>query len=574
MTRLNSHALRLVGLAALLATAGIFAKAMDIGAQPPSPARQIAEAEEAEPPEVLVGERLFEETRFAQFYFANSGGDANAEPLPGGGDPVVATLITPDGPIAGPFAGKSMSCRQCHLESQAAQTPGGGFRTYADFAVRSPVPDRGDGEQLTVRNSPSLVNLALNTTAPAELYHLDGQFPNLEKLVADTLTDRNFGWKLTERPAAIRHVASIVRNDNGQGELAQQNGGAYALVLAGKSPDPRFVLPESYRLDVAKATDEQILYAVGRLMAAYMDSLFFARDEAGAFAGSPYDVFLQKNGLPRQPASGESDLAYSRRLRRLLADLKQPRFVTPADGAFELSDQPFAFGAQELVGLQIFLAEPQGRAVDATELQQGKVGNCMVCHVAPKFTDFSLHNTGASQQEYDAAHGEGAFANLPIPALKARNANYDAYLPPTSLHPNASGVFRKPADPANPALADLGAWNVYLNPDFKVPPEKLEALMGLAKVPNSGKDAALTQSLARFKTPGLRDLADSAPYLHNGSKGTLEAVAEFYRSFSQKTRAAQVRNADPEIGRIALVQDDVAALAAFMRSLKEDYGLD
>lgn len=37
MTRLNSHALRLVGLAALLATAGIFAKAMDIGAQPPSP---------------------------------------------------------------------------------------------------------------------------------------------------------------------------------------------------------------------------------------------------------------------------------------------------------------------------------------------------------------------------------------------------------------------------------------------------------------------------------------------------------------------------------------------------------
>lgn len=159
----------------------------------------------------------------------------------------------------------------------------------------------GDGEQLTVRNSPSLVNLALNTTAPAELYHLDGQFPNLEKLVADTLTDRNFGWKLTERPAAIRHVASIVRNDNGQGELAQQNGGAYALVLAGKSPDPRFVLPESYRLDVAKATDEQILYAVGRLMAAYMDSLFFARDEAGAFAGSPYDVFLQRTAYRASP---------------------------------------------------------------------------------------------------------------------------------------------------------------------------------------------------------------------------------------------------------------------------------
>ena len=31
-----------------------------------------------------------------------------------------------------------------------------------------------------------------------------------------------------------------------------------------------------------------------------------------------------------------------------------------------------------------------------------------------------------------------------------------------------------------------------------------------------------------FKTPGLRDITKSAPYMHNGVKTTLEEVIEFY----------------------------------------------
>ncbi|NIP99687.1 MAG: cytochrome-c peroxidase, partial [Nitrospinaceae bacterium] len=31
-----------------------------------------------------------------------------------------------------------------------------------------------------------------------------------------------------------------------------------------------------------------------------------------------------------------------------------------------------------------------------------------------------------------------------------------------------------------------------------------------------------------FKTPGLRHVTRSAPYMHNGTKKTLEAVIEFY----------------------------------------------
>ena len=57
-------------------------------------------------------------------------------------------------------------------------------------------------------------------------------------------------------------------------------------------------------------------------------------------------------------------------------------------------------------------------------------------------TTVTYDNTGATQEEYDSIHGVGAFAQLPVPTLKERRKDFDAYLPKTSKHPNASGVFR------------------------------------------------------------------------------------------------------------------------------------
>jgi hypothetical protein len=45
-----------------------------------------------------------------------------------------------------------------------------------------------------------------------------------------------------------------------------------------------------------------------------MEGLVFSQDENGEFNGSPYDVFLQKNSLPRKPAKNETPIKYSRRL--------------------------------------------------------------------------------------------------------------------------------------------------------------------------------------------------------------------------------------------------------------------
>jgi hypothetical protein len=114
-----------------------------------------AAAEEADPPEVVIGERLFLETRFAQYFAANFGGAVNVPLVVG--DPVMDTITTTTGTLPGPFADRSMNCRQCHFVDDAAGIPGGKSLAYDDFARRSPIPARNDGLTTTPRNSPPLV---------------------------------------------------------------------------------------------------------------------------------------------------------------------------------------------------------------------------------------------------------------------------------------------------------------------------------------------------------------------------------------------------------------------------------
>jgi hypothetical protein len=529
--------------------------------------KDIAAEEDADPAEVAIGERLFLETRFAQFFFANSNGNANA--VLATGDPTMDFTVTTASPLPGPFAGMSMNCRSCHLVDEQKGVAGGGNRTYADFARRSPVPARADGKLTTPRNSPPLVNASL--PRGSFLLHFDGEFATIEDLVRETLTGRNYGWLAGERAQAVAHIAHIIRNDNGTGLLAQSFGGAYRKVLKGAdlSIPAELRLPKRFRIDIDRATDQKIFDGVAKLISAYVQSLVFAQDFAGAFSGSPYDLFLRKNVLPVAADVGETDLHYSRRLRSVLDKLTNPRFVTPDDGTLTLHDQPFVFGPLELQGLKIFLREPAAVPLSAEAIAQGGIGNCIACHPAPKFTDFNFHNTGAAQDEYDAIHGSGAFAGLAIPDLATRLSNFDAFLPPTPRHPNASGPFREVPSISEPGLTDLGLWNVFANPDLARPQAALRKL--LCETRRCVNDALLSKTVARFKTPGLRDLGHSGPYLHTGQSDTLESVIGLYRKFSNFARAGTMRNPDPELSAIALQPGDVAALVAFLKSLNEDY---
>lgn len=529
----------------------------------------VAEDNDTDPAEVAIGERLFLETRFAQFFFSHANGDANARLE--SSDPVLDITETLDSPLPGPFAGQSINCRACHLVDEQEGVPDGGNRTYTDFTRRSPVPARDDGNIHTPRNSPPLVN-AFRVKRRELLLHFDGEFATVQDLVKSTLTGRNFGWRLQEQQQALAHIAHIIRNDEGSGELAQQFGGAYPVVF--KRTDPcvpsEFRLPVRFRMAVTTASDMEILEAVAKLIEAYLRSLVFPQDTEGTFNGSPYDVFLRKNDLPRAPAAGEADIDYGRRLRKLLDDLTTPHFVSDDDGTFNTHQQAFIFGPLELRGLKIFLREPDVVPLPPEVIAQGTIGNCIACHSPPNFTDFRFHNTGASQEEYDAIHGSGAFAALSIPDLRTRRHGHNAYLPPTPQHPKAQGPFRDSPAADKPGHTDLGLWNVYANADFPKPQGRIQQLLcehNASCLPRH----LLPKAIALFKTPGLRDLGHSAPYFRTGRQETIEAVVGFYTGISALLRAGWLRNGAPQLAGMALVTGDMAPLSAFLKALNEDY---
>ena len=157
---------------------------------------------------------------------------------------------------------------------------------------------------------------------------------------------------------------------------------------------------------------------------------------------------------------------------------------------------------------------------------------------------------------------------LAVPTLAQRNANFNAYLPASASHPNASETFRRQASAANPNYADLGLWNVYLNPDM---PKPQPALKGFVCATDCSVDQGLATTIAQFKTPVLRDLADSQPYFHNGVALDLNAVIDQYLQMSALARQGAMRNPPAEFKSMSISASDRDALVAFLISLTEDY---
>lgn len=74
-----------------------------------------------------------------------------------------------------------------------------------------------------------------------------------------------------------------------------------------------------------------------------------------------------------------------------------------------------------------------------------------------------------------------------------------------------------------------------------------------------------------FKTPSLRDLGQSPPYLHTGAEDSITDVLEFYRTVSGQARGGLLRNGAPELSAMRLAPEDLAPLERFLASLNEDY---
>jgi cytochrome c peroxidase len=83
--------------------------------------------------------------------------------------------------------------------------------------------------------------------------------------------------------------------------------------------------------------------------------------------------------------------------------------------------------------------------------------------------------------------------------------------------------------------------------------------------------------VGKFKTPTLRNIAVTGPYMHDGSIGTLEAVLDHYAAGGRTIKSGpnagigrDNRNKDRSIEGFRLSAEDRADLIAFLRSLTDD----
>jgi len=161
-----------------------------------------------------------------------------------------------------------------------------------------------------------------------------------------------------------------------------------------------------------------------------------------------------------------------------------------------------ALTASEVRGLGVFLGK----------------GNCASCHSGPLFTDNQFHNLGLPQVGPNVpATDNGRFTDGP--ALFASAFNRD-------------GVFSD--DRTTGLLADLSA----------TPPEAWRGV---------------------FRTPSLRNVATSGPYMHAGQIATLEGVVAFYNHVADTAAPVGVR--DSKLQNLSLTAQEQSDLVAFLGTL-------
>lgn len=273
-------------------------------------------------------------------------------------------------------------------------------------------------------------------------------------------------------------------------------------------------LESAHGVDPTKADDETLIKLAAKSISDFVRTLRSERS-------SPYDEFIRANGLDDAPRTGEPPDRYGSRIIDEIATLDEAGDLRFVEG----------FNEPERRGLEMFLR---------TEGSSAR-GNCVVCHTPPSFTDRNFHNTAVAQMTYEAVHGTRSFNTLEIPVQTRRP------------HPN----YRAPVHPMKPESVDLGYWNFARYEDSPL------------LRPQESEMEYLQRTIGTFKTPTLRNLASTAPYMHNGRYPTLVDALDQKIQAAFLARMRDLRNPDPELANIRFYVDDIPDLFAFLNALND-----
>ena len=199
-----------------------------------------------------------------------------------------------------------------------------------------------------------------------------------------------------------------------------------------------------------------------------------------------------------------------------------------------------------------FVAEGPGSGVISAAAQRGarlfvgKAG-CVDCHFGPQFTDDQFHNIGVPQ------------AGITVPLLAdCPTGNADCDCSPSGSRCAPWGAYdglRRLRSKANRWLR-TGEWSGQ--------PADLSR--------DSYLERPLTDDLkGAWRTPSLRNVALTAPYMHDGRYATLEDVIWHYNTGGQSAGGEVVNPAGvaAQIKPLMLTDGEVADLVAFLETLTD-----
>lgn len=181
-------------------------------------------------------------------------------------------------------------------------------------------------------------------------------------------------------------------------------------------------------------------------------------------------------------------------------------------------------------------------------------GNCRSCHAGPNFTDDEFHNIGVPSHDIGVpSHDIGvtsAEIGGPTPALDALGRDQGRSRATKSIVDagRRAGIERMANDPFNAAGA-------YSDDRAGSRASDIAALV------------RSSESFGQFKTPSLRNVALTAPYMHQGQFATLADVLHYYSTLEGAVPAGH--HGEQVLRPLRLTPEEIDDVIAFLQTLTD-----
>jgi cytochrome c peroxidase len=163
-----------------------------------------------------------------------------------------------------------------------------------------------------------------------------------------------------------------------------------------------------------------------------------------------------------------------------------------------------------------------------------------------------------------------------IRSLSLLNSRFDLY-----MRGNKAAMNREEIDGFNMFMGKARCATCHYMPLFNgtLPPKYLTTESEVIGVPRSAAGKALDPDMGQygiipiesykhaFKTPTIRNISKTAPYMHNGVFKTLKQVVDFYNKGGGKGLGLKIDNQTLASDQLHLTAKESNALIAFMKSL-------